>query len=76
MGPTGPGPEPGYLDRAKVALNVVDELGDLSDDERVKWMAVGTSPGQYQQAYLLHAATLALMSIAESLEALARERAT
>ena len=60
-----------WLERAKRAVAVVDQLGELDEEERVKWYAAGSSPGKAQQAYLLHAGVLALVSIAESLETLA-----
>lgn len=59
------------LDKAKLALKVVDDLGELTPDERIQWIVAGASAGKAQQAYLLHAGVLALLSIAESLEALA-----
>jgi hypothetical protein len=62
-----------YLDRARKALEVVEDLAHLDEHERTKWLAAGGSVGKTQQAYLVHAGVLALVSIAEALERLVDE---
>lgn len=62
------------INRAHRALSAFDEYGDLSGLDLVKAEASGLNLGAMQRQYLLLAGTLALVSIAESLEAMA-ERA-
>jgi len=59
------------LPKARNLLKAVDELGDLDGMKRVEYEASGINLGGLQRQYMLHAATLALVSIAESLHALA-----
>jgi hypothetical protein len=69
-GEAGPTAHLSELERARLALRLVEDLGELDADARLQWMVSGESPGKAQQAYLLHAATLALVSVAGELEAL------
>jgi hypothetical protein len=55
-------------ERARGALAYAEKMGDLSPDDHLQVLAANTTPGKIQHAYLNHAATLALVSIAESLE--------
>lgn len=61
------------LERARAALRVVEQLGDLTVDERLEWIAKGSEPARAQAAYLRHASACALVSIAASLERLVAE---
>jgi hypothetical protein len=69
---------PTLIDRAHRALDNVEGIATrMADpDERLKAMATGAEPGAQQRAFLLHAATLALLSIAESLHELAADTRT
>jgi hypothetical protein len=58
------------LPQARQILKRVEELGELKGEEKLQAEAVGINLGGLQRQYMLHAATLALVSIAESLEAL------
>jgi hypothetical protein len=68
---------PTLIDRAHRALAVVEGISQRMQDpdQRLKAIATGAKPDQLQRSYLLHAAALALVSIAESLHELVdRER--
>lgn len=61
------------LESARAALRMVADLGELEPDRRLQLLASGVEIGKAQRAYLLHAQTLALVSIAGSLERLLDE---
>lgn len=58
------------LARAQKALGKVEEIGDLEGDDLLQAEARGINLGAMQRQYMLHAATFALVSIADSLDAL------
>lgn len=63
--------QPGYLERADNLLAQVQKLGELSEEQTLSLLVSGSGPGRMQEARLNYAATLALCSIARSLELLA-----
>jgi hypothetical protein len=69
---------PTLIDRAHRALANVEGIANRMQDpdERLKAMVTGADPGAQARAFLQLAATLALVSIAESLHKLAGETRT
>jgi len=67
----GDAPPRSPLESARAALAVAERFGDLDADGRLDLIARGIEVGRLQRAYLNHASTCALLSIAESLEQIA-----
>jgi hypothetical protein len=68
-------PSRSLLDRARSSLEHAEKLGDLHGDDRLAWAASGQWLGKTQEAYFHHASTMALISIAQSLELVAEHLA-
>lgn len=62
------------LPLARKMLIKAEEIGEASAEEKLEAEAIGLSLGAMQRQVLLHSATLALLSIAESLEAFLAQR--
>jgi hypothetical protein len=64
---------PTLIERAHLMLRQAEAYGDLDEDQLLQAAAMGASPMRAQEARLNYAATLALLSIAESLATMASQ---
>ena len=58
------------LAAARQALTDANQLGNLDPDDRIRYAAAGANVGQMQLAHVQFASAFALVSIAETLQAI------